>query len=266
MEVNTYQGEGVNVAGDPQHIQDMISKAEQPVVTSDTNTDELQNMRPEWLPDKFGSPEDMARAYQELEQRLSTGAYREEQELSPDDMQDIAYTEASEVASLLDERDLDFNVFQEEYNNLGYLTDEAYGALEEAGINKQMVDTWLQGQEAIVQQSVSDIFSTVGGQENYQQMLEWASDNLTDNELNAFNSTVDRLDDAARLAVTGLYARFLNSEGMAPRLMYGDASVDTAPRYESLAQLTEAMRNPKYSSDPAYRAEVQKRLANSNVF
>lgn len=268
-QVSTYQGNEINQAGDPDHISKMMSEAEKPVVTSDTDIDEMQNMRPTWLPDKFSNPEDLAQAYYELEQRLSNGTqedYSQQQELSADELQEVAYTESSEVAQLLDERDLDFNVFQEEYNANGQLSDEAYNALAEAGISRQVVDTWIQGQEALVEQQVSEIFDITGGQENYQQMLEWAGDNLSDWELDAFNNAVDRVDSASKLAVSGLYARYLNSEGYQPNLMSGDYSANTAPRYESLAQLTEAMRNPKYNNDPAYRAEVQKRLANSNLF
>ena len=34
-EVNTFQGEGVNTAGSPDHIHEMLAKVENPIPTSD---------------------------------------------------------------------------------------------------------------------------------------------------------------------------------------------------------------------------------------
>jgi hypothetical protein len=170
-----------------------------------------------------------------------------------------------QVAQLLDERNLDINVFQQEYNELGGLSDDAYQALEEAGISNEMVNTWLAGQEAIADQSISQIYQSVGGEENYNAMLRWAGDNLQQWELDAFNNSVENLDPNAMFAVQGLMARMQNAEGIPPRLMSGESIPSTAPRFESLAQVTEAMRDPKYSSDPAYRAQVAQMLGNSTV-
>ena len=47
--------------------------------------------------------------------------------------------------------------------------------------------------------------------------------------------------------------------------MSGDINVSTQPRYESLAQLTSDMSDPRYAEDPAFRSKVAARLQNSNV-
>ena len=49
-----------------------------------------------------------------------------------------------------------------------------------------------------------------------------------------------------------------------PNLVKGKAStsVDT---FESWAQVTEAMKDPRYTKDPAYQAEIQSKLRNSNL-
>ena len=73
--VSTYQGEGVNQAGTSDHIHEMLAKVEEPIETTDVGlSDEapisgLQD-RPEWLPEKFGSAQEMAQAYKSLEQKL----------------------------------------------------------------------------------------------------------------------------------------------------------------------------------------------------
>ena len=96
-------------------------------------------------------------------------------------------------------------------------------------------------------------------------MLEWANTNLQPWEVEAFNTQLENLDANTQLAVSGLYARYQNSEGVPPSLMSGEFGQDVAPRYESLAQVTSAMSDPRYQSDPAYRAKVAQRLGNSQV-
>ena len=52
---------------------------------------------------------------------------------------------------------------------------------------------------------------------------------------------------------------------MQPNLLSGDVGCDVAPRFESLAELTSAMSDPKYHKDPAYRARVAQKLRFSSV-
>ena len=137
--------------------------------------------------------------------------------------------------------------------------------LSEQGISEEMVATWLQGQEAMAEQAVEHLYNEVGGEENYNLMMEWAADNLQPWEVEAYNKQVENLDANTNFAVLGMQARYQNSVGMPPNLLSGDVGEDIAPRFESLAELTSAMSDPKYHSDPAYRAKVAQRLGNSNV-
>ena len=271
-EVTTYQGEGVNQAGDPAHVHEMLAKVEDPIETSDHNEEiYVQDTgRPEWLPEKFSSAEELAQAYKSLEQQFHSSSEERKQQEEAQRFQDeevpaIQETTPSQVHQLLDERGLDFSVFQEEYNTTGQLSKEALDALGEAGISEDVVDTWITGQEALRDQNIDTVHASVGGEQNYNQMLEWANDNLQPWEVEAFNTQLENLDANTQLAVAGLYARYQNSEGIPPTLLSGDVGENVAPRYESLAQLTSAMSDPKYHSDPAYRAKVAQRLGNSNV-
>lgn len=271
-EVQTYQGEGVNEVGDPAHVHEMLAKVEQPLETFD-NEEEIytrDESRPEWLPEKFNSAEELAQAYKSLEQQFHSGSEEREQQVEEQRFQDeevpaIQETSPSQVHQLLDDKGLDFSTFQEEYNNTGTLSKEALEALSEAGINEEVASTWISGQEALRDQNIETVHSNVGGEQNYNDMLEWANDNLQSWEVEAFNKQLENLDANTQFAVAGLYARYQNSEGVPPALMSGEVGQDVAPRYESLAQVTSAMSDPKYTSDPAYRARVAQRLGNSNV-
>ena len=47
---------------------------------SEEQTQETQEDRPDWLPEKFKSAEDMANAYSELEKKLGAGANEQEEQ------------------------------------------------------------------------------------------------------------------------------------------------------------------------------------------
>ena len=274
-EVQTGQAEGVNQIGSPEHINQMLAAVDSPVETHDAgfvSNDSIvtQEGRPAWLPDKFDSPEAMARAYSELETRFHSNDEQlqqlESQANYEQQAQEVMETPPHMVDQLLDERGLDFSVFQQEYNETGQLSEDAYLALQEAGIEPQMVDTWIAGQEAIADQQIDSIYNMVGGEQVYNQMLEWAGDNLQPWEMDAFNDQIESLDANSMFAVQGLMARMQNDEGSPPMLYQGEPSQYSAPKYDSLAQLTSAMSDPRYASDPAYRREVTSRLNNSELF
>jgi hypothetical protein len=246
--LNTYQEEAPE---SQEHVQEMLNKELQ-------STEE----RPDWLPEKFKSAEDMAKAYSELESKLGQPQQQQETE-------EVAVTgeeSSSEVAELLDNKGLDFDVFQQEYNETGQLSPDAYQALEEAGFPESMVDSWIAGQNALASQMTTEMYDVAGGGEQYAEMVQWAADNLPDNEVNAYNATMESGDpNLIRLAVQGLNARY-RSEAEPTLLQGGTGAVSTGGRFDSTAELTAAMSDPRYAKDPAYRQTVADKLAKSSLF
>jgi len=213
--------------------------------------------RPEWLDEKFESPEDMAKAYKELQKKMSEtkapkkeSAKKEEAPAEP-----AAMTEAIEGAT-------------NEFAESGELSDKTFEALEKAGLPRSFVEAYINGQQAMSVQQAAAIQETIGGEGNYAAMSEWASENLADGELDAFNSIVEGGSvEAAKVAVKGLYSQFLAAGGKGPSLVQGSTAGDAGVKpFGSAAQLTEAMKDKRYANDPAYREQVEKRLAVSTIF
>ena len=71
--------------------------------------------------------------------------------------------------------------------------------------------------------------------------------------------------DTVKLAVNALKGKFERANGVEPKLVTGKAQPTVEQGFESLAQVTEAMSNPKYAKDIAYQNEVKNKLANSNL-
>ena len=249
--VNTYQEPAPE---SQEHINEMLEKV------AGTERDPE---RPEWLPEKFKSPEDMAKAYSALESKL--GQPQREEEVS-EEVQELVSADASEISEVLGANGIDFDVLQQEYQELGGLSEDAYAALEEAGFPEAVVDQWIAGQQAISQQVQTEMFSLVGGQEQYQELVGWAADALPEAEIDAFNATMATQDpNMIRLAIQGLNARY-RSEAAPSLLQGGTGPVSTGGKFESTAELTAAMSDPRYEKDPAYRQQVSDKLARSSLF
>lgn len=217
--------------------------------------------RPSWLPKKFQSPEAMAEAYNQLEARLSQGQNQEQQSTQG---QTPSQSEAKEQVAAAG---LDYTAMEQEWVQNGQLSDATYQKLEAAGIPRSIVDAYISGQEALAANLQSEVFGVVGGQEKYQEMVNWAAKNLTPSQIEAYDRAVSSNDrDAIFLAVEGLKARYAAAGGIEPNLINGSGAANSGNPFRSSAELTEAMRDPRYARDPAYRAEVMERLKQSQVF
>ena len=235
--------------------------------------------RPTWLPEKFKTPEEMAKAYSELEGKLGKPTEKsaekpaEEGEKKPSD--DLKVTDADpEVVDALSKAGLNADELAKEFSEKGELSAESYEALTKAGYPKAMVDTYLNGlrgdaavQEVLTGQMVADVKSAAGGEAEYTKLTAWAATSLAPDELEAYNAIMDGGDlKQIKFAVTGLSDRYKMAEGREPQRQVGGAAASTSDTFDSVAQVTAAMRDPRYKSDSAYREQIQQKVMRSNVF
>lgn len=235
--------------------------------TQSTNVNQPNNQpsRPEWLPEKFQSPEDMAKAYTELEKKLSGG----QQTQAPTQSQETKPTETTQEQTNDQLTKIDISKFDAEFTANGALSDASYAELEKLGFGRDVVDAYIEGQQARSDRYVQSGYEAAGGQERFGQMVEWAKANLPKSEIAAFNAAVNSMNvDQMKLAVTGLAAKFTAANGVQPTgLMMGSANpIQATGSFQSRAQVVEAMSDPRYQTDPAYRRSVEQKLMNSNVF
>tara|TARA_R100000808_G_C2142701_1_gene150454 strand:+ start:163 stop:942 length:780 start_codon:yes stop_codon:yes gene_type:complete len=217
--------------------------------------------RPDWLPEKFKSPEELSKAYGELEAKLS--------QPSPDRTEpepiDKPNTESLEqVEEVLESRGLNLEEMSQEYYQDRYLSEERYDQLASAGIPREVVDQFISGQQAVGQQITREAEDIAGGQDNYRDMINWASNSLPSEEIDIYNDAVQSNNRAQILnAVRSLHSRFSQDVGIEPNLSTGSRSLDAGDIYESWSQVTRDMSSIEYKADPAYRAAVEAKLSRS---
>ncbi len=219
--------------------------------------------RPAWLPEKFKSPEDLAKAYDELSRKLGT-APKDEGSKEKSALNIDADTDAAKEA--MTNVGLDFNEFSSEFAKNGALSDESYERLTKAGIPREMVDSYIEGQVARADAVRYQVLAEVGGEDNFTAMSAWAAKSLSPSELAAYNAAVDSPDlEAKKLAVKGLYAKYAAVNGSEPSLITGASTYASGDSFRSVAELTTAMKDPRYQSDPAYRDDVIRKLSRSDI-
>ena len=260
--INTHEEQGET----QEHVDAMIAKGEE----LERNNNPNQEERPDWLPEKFKSVEDMASAYNNLEKKL--GGKQEEAteeevvENKEVPEEKVSETEASEVEQVLDKAGVDFKGLQNEFNEQGSLSEGAYEALQEAGFPQNLVDSWIQGQQALNNNYQNSVHEIVGGAEAYQEMIGWAGDNLSESEISAYDRAVSSGDiDMVKLAVAGLRTKYQTVEGADPSLLGGQSTSSSGGTYSSWAEVTNAMRDSRYESDPSYRQQVASKLERSDI-
>jgi len=232
-------------------------------------TPPVEGERPSWLPEKFKTPEDMAKAYQALEQKQSAPKTEETKTEGnePPKPADVKIPDTVEGATeALAGQGLDIGEFSKEFAEKGELTQESYEKLQKAGIPKTMVDAFIEGQKAQAELLRSSVFNEVGGETQFTEMTQWAAKNLPKAEIEAFNAAVDSGDmGQIKLAVQGVNAKFVAANGQEPQLLSGKTTAAAVSAYRSVAEMKADMNDPRYRTDEAFRNDVREKLARSNI-
>lgn len=231
---------------------------------------------------KFKSPQDLAKAYAELQRKMGQQSAAESQPepvAEPEAAEESGYSadQASEVygkeavgalaAKGVDLAELMWNADQ------GADISEHYDTLAETfKVPRQVVENYVSkaqsapsaGEAGLSDADATELLQSVGGQENFDQLSGWAKSNLPAEELASYNAVVDSGNkEAISWALKAMQARQVAPESVVePQLYGGGAPTDTVVRFESQQQVLDAMnkRNDRgqrlYDVDEAYRNKV----------
>ena len=141
----------------------------------------------------------------------------------------------------------------------GELSEETKKLMDENGLTKH-IDMLVEGHKAIQERNNQEVFSTVGGEDSYKELQEWAGDNMDEQQREAFNSALFSGNlYLAKLAVQGLKAQYVAANGQEPnRVIEGGNSANEAnrPFADREAYFAET-RTIEYKRNPVHRAQVE---------
>jgi hypothetical protein len=224
----------------------------------------------ELLAGKYKNAEDLEKAYIELQKKLGTDEAKEE--TKAEETEEKSTDEPDEVnpaTALITEASKEF---YDNDNTLSPETIEKFSQLD----SKQLISAYLesiknapqqteQQEKDLAQNEIDRIHKAVGGESEYKKLTEWGATNLTESEIQSFDRVVSTGDpNVIELAVAGLKAKYDNSNGYEGRMLTGK-NTSSSDVYRSQAQLVQAMADPRYDNDPAYRADVIAKLERSDL-
>lgn len=270
------------VIGTPEYEAAMAAKADaafgtEPEAPAQQEQQEKTEDRPAWLDQKFKNPEELAKAYAELEKKQSQ-APQPKQEVPPVKTEvkpEEGKTEGEETPPPEDQAakealasvGVDYDALATEFETAGSLSDESYKALQDkAGLSREYVDAYIAGQAALAREAQQRVFDIAGGEQEYSAMTEWAKANLTPAEIAAYNQGVEGTAEQAALAAAGLKSKYIAAQGSEPKLITGSSAAQVNTGFASRAEMTAAMNDPRYAKDSNYRKQVEQKIAVSNIF
>ena len=121
-------------------------------------------------------------------------------------------------------------------------------------------------EQGLTEAQAEQLFQMVGGEKAYKSMITWAGQNLSKEEISMYDSVMGKGDpNAIFFAVQALNAKYGDATGKEGQMLSGKQAQEVDAGYQSQAQLVEAMSDPRYDRDPAYRRSVLNKLANSDI-
>lgn len=217
----------------------------------------------EGLPENFKNVEDLVKSYKDLQKSHTQKA----QELAELKKEGVKPKEESKdvpevsAGSLIDRLTADLA-------STGSVTQETAEAFNKAGYTPEQFSTQLKSTQAYLNQAKQEAFTITEGQENYNAMLDWASENLSSEDIEVFNTSLTHSEAMAKFAIKGLYSQYKTNKPPSNLVKpsTGTTGDSKAKGFQSWDQVTKAMSDPRYKQgDQDYIKEVQRKMAKSNL-
>ena len=225
----------------------------------------LQEQQQQLLAGKFKDAEDLEQAYIELQRKLGDPSQR--------NVEEVEQAVEEEAEEPQEEVDIDFleRLWQESQDEYSEETLQALENMDPADLAQMYLEYRAQVEdgatgEVISESDVEALQGIVGGEQQYAQMMSWAQESLSDQEISMYDAVMEKGDPlACYFAVNALAMRFQDAQGYDGQMLTGKAPGAEVQGFRSQAELVRAMSDPRYDSDPAYRADVAAKLEMSDL-
>jgi hypothetical protein len=121
--------------------------------------------------------------------------------------------------------------------------------------------------DQLTEEQAGQLFEMVGGEKAYKSMLSWAGDNMSKEEVEMYDSVMASGNaNSIYFAVQALSNKYSDAVGNDGQLLTGKRSAaQQNEQFRSQQELVQAMNDPRYDRDPAFRDDVIRKLQNSDI-
>ena len=228
--------------------------------------EELINQQEQRLAGKYKNAQELEKAYLELQSKLGSQEKSEEPEAEVEEASEEPADDAVDLLWKVNDEYMktDGNVSEETLEELSKMSSRE---LAEAFFRYQKTVDDSQAPEGVElsDADVTQVQNAVGGAEQYQELVSWAADNFSEEEITAFDSVVETGNiPAIKLALQALQYRYQDNMGVEGNMIQGKPAA-SREIFRSQAELVRAMSDPRYDRDPAYRMEIMEKLERSGL-
>ena len=234
----------------------------------------MEEQQESMLAGKYKNAQELENAYIELEKKLGKNSEGEATEEASDEPEAEAKTD-EKTEETVDGYTFLEELYEQASSEKGEISKEMISKLNDMS-KQDIIQNFLQFRadaqnkyQAIPdlsQQDVKELKGLVGGDQNYNNMLQWAQTNLTEQEIGMFDAVMGSGDiNAAFFAVNSLASRYNDRVGYDGKMLTGNAPKGSQDTYRSQAEMVAAMSDPKYDKDPAYRRDVMEKVQRSDL-
>ena len=226
----------------------------------------MQEAQDNLLAGKYKNAQDLEQGYIELQKKL--GESEAEEPVAEAEAEEEQYEgeEGEEDGSILDEL-WEYEINNEEFHEDAVAELQQMDPVDLANLHieyRKQVEEEGVGAKDFTETEMTELKGVVGGDENYKNMLEWAGSNLNQQEIDMFDAVMQRGDAlGAFFAIRSLAYRYNDAAGYEGKMLTGNAPKTSGSQYRSQQEVIQAMSDPRYDSDPAYRKDVMDKLTRS---
>ena len=227
--------------------------------------EDMERQQDNLLAGKYKNAEELETAYKELEKKLG-------EKSEPVTEEPESKTEPEKEAPKDKEQNILDQLWDEgTTNKLSKETFEKIKGMDPIEVAKmamqQRSDTQKTPQSReFSEQDVQQIHGLVGGTDNYNNMMSWASQNVSEQEVTMYDKVMELGNPlAAYFAVQALALKYQDQSGRDGKMVTGKAPKQTSDVFKSQAEMIKAMEDDRYSNDPAYREAILQKLERSNI-
>ena len=163
-----------------------------------------------------------------------------------------------DVKTDLETKGVDYDALVKEYEDNGKLSEESMKALKGAGYPETVVNAFIKGFEAQVNEFTNAVYKMAGGEAEYGKLCNFIK-GLGEADVQAFNETINSgsLTQLAAL-INGYKAQMTTKYGTSNRSILGGANMVETKGFNSKDAMVKAMNDPRYGTDMAYTEKVQR--------
>ena len=259
----------VNLTYDPSNDPETIEAEDQRDAESLEIGEKLAEEQEQLLAGKYKDAEELEQAYIELQKKMGSESNKKEDEPKAEqeeasEEEEVEFTETEQALMNADD----------EFDANGKLSNETIESLSKLD-SRELIETYqnLQAKYAdeapvntpLTEESIDAIQNAVGGEQAYSQMIGWAKENFTAEEIAAYDGALEQGNmNTINFALQALYYRYQDAVGYEGEMIQGKPA-QAVDGFRSQQEVVRAMSDERYENDPAYRQDVYNKLERSQL-